>query len=139
MKFTITDGRPWYKQLVSGFLYGVLVVLAIPILFVALVNLYFVGWLLVITCMHHLHILLVAVIVVVATLLVGCGIGATWIWSTTKVAHETTTKKCPNCGNTMLARMPSLNTKKCTDCGKWLVWELDKGQSSPYTDMRNFD
>lgn len=55
------------------------------------------------------------------------------------MTKKTTTKKCPNCGNTELARMSSLNLKKCTDCGKWLKWTLDKGQSSPYTDIRNFD
>ena len=50
-----------------------------------------------------------------------------------------TTKKCPNCGNTMLARMPTINKKYCTDCNTWIEWYLDKGQKSPYTDSINRD
>lgn len=40
----------------------------------------------------------------------------------------TTTKKCPNCGNTALGLMPSLNLKFCPDCSTWIEWRLGSGQ-----------
>lgn len=40
----------------------------------------------------------------------------------------TTTKKCPNCGNTALGLMRTLNLKFCPDCDTWMEWRLDPGQ-----------
>lgn len=48
-----------------------------------------------------------------------------------------TTKECHKCGNTLLAKMSSINLKFCTDCGTWINWYLDEGQSSPYTGLNN--
>lgn len=39
-----------------------------------------------------------------------------------------TTKKCPECGNTALARFSSMNLKYCPDCYCWMVWKLEPGQ-----------
>ena len=42
----------------------------------------------------------------------------------------TTTKKCPNCGNTHLGILRSYNLKVCVDCTPftYIKWELDPGQ-----------
>lgn len=38
MNFKLTDGRPWYKQVITGIFKGIaLLVLGIPILFLALI------------------------------------------------------------------------------------------------------
>lgn len=38
------------------------------------------------------------------------------------------TKTCPNCNNSHLVQLPSLNEKHCTDCHTRIDWYLDKGQ-----------
>lgn len=41
------------------------------------------------------------------------------------------TKWCPDCGNTYLILLTSLNLKLCTDCGKGdIEWYLEEGQKS---------
>lgn len=37
MKFIITDGRPWYKQVVSGIIYAACIAFAIPLIATACV------------------------------------------------------------------------------------------------------
>jgi len=39
-----------------------------------------------------------------------------------------TTKECPNCGNTHLILLSTLNLKLCSDCQTEIPWYLDKGQ-----------
>lgn len=39
-----------------------------------------------------------------------------------------TTKACPQCGNTHLILLRSLNAKHCSDCNLEIPWNLDEGQ-----------
>ena len=38
------------------------------------------------------------------------------------------TKHCPNCNNTRLVLLGTLNKKYCTDCNTWIKWYLEEGQ-----------
>lgn len=39
-----------------------------------------------------------------------------------------TTKQCPDCRNTHLAQLRTLNLKYCPDCNEWIEWPLTEGQ-----------
>jgi len=43
---------------------------------------------------------------------------------------ESSKKYCPQCGNTKLGEMATLNLKVCQDCipNHWFEWKLDKNQ-----------
>lgn len=42
--------------------------------------------------------------------------------------QKQTTKVCPDCGNTYLVLLRTMNLKYCTDCNKPIPWYLDPGQ-----------
>ena len=44
------------------------------------------------------------------------------------MSEKETTKECPNCGNTHLILLTSLQLKLCTDCRTEIPWYLDEGQ-----------
>jgi predicted RNA-binding Zn-ribbon protein involved in translation (DUF1610 family) len=47
---------------------------------------------------------------------------------TDEPTEKQTTKVCPECGNTHLALLRTLDQKVCTDCGKTIPWFLEPGQ-----------
>ena len=44
------------------------------------------------------------------------------------IVSERTTKFCPQCLSTKLAKFSSTNKKVCNECGNTIIWNLDKGQ-----------
>ena len=47
------------------------------------------------------------------------------IWN---LLSEGTTKVCPDCLNTNLLELRTMDKKVCADCGKEIGWRLEKGQ-----------
>lgn len=47
-----------------------------------------------------------------------------------KQSTKQSTKQCPNCGNTYLILLRSLNLKYCVDCNTEIPWYLEEGQES---------
>jgi len=45
-----------------------------------------------------------------------------------KSMNKNTTKICPECGNTRLAKFHSFHKKYCPDCYTWIEWDLEPGQ-----------
>ncbi len=45
-----------------------------------------------------------------------------------KITQQVTTKKCPNCGNTHLVLLRTMDKKECLDCHTTIPWFLDKNQ-----------
>lgn len=47
-------------------------------------------------------------------------------------SEKQSTKQCPQCGNTWLLKLYSLNEKWCNDCNPYvkIPWHLEEGQAS---------
>lgn len=48
----------------------------------------------------------------------------------TTEGNKVTSRICPNCGNTKLVLLSTINRKVCAMCRPqtWIIWHLEKGQ-----------